>query len=231
MSVTSPNSPVLPSSIPTVSGQKTDYTAIQNDQMGQKQFLTLFTTQLQNQNPLDPMDNTAFVAQLAQFSQLEATTSMSSNLDSLVTSLKGDRLLQGASLIGKSVAVPDGPAILKDGAAISGVIGVPNGANRVSMNVYDRNGLLVRSQEYGRQAPGDVTVRWDGRDNNGNQMADGAYKIVATVNSIDGSVTQVPIATPDVVKSVTYSSADNDLILETQSGSSVRLSEVKQVKG
>ncbi len=58
-----------------------------SDEMGQTAFLTLFTTQLKNQNPLDPMENEAFVAQLAQFSQLEATTKMSTNIDTLVKSL------------------------------------------------------------------------------------------------------------------------------------------------
>ena len=69
--------------------------------MGQKEFLLLFTTQLQNQNPLDPMKNEEFVAQLAQFSQLEATTSMSESLNGLVGSLQKERMLTGASLIGK----------------------------------------------------------------------------------------------------------------------------------
>ena len=55
--------------------------------MGQKDFLTLFTTQLKNQDPLDPVKNEAFVAQLAQFSQLEATTNMSSTLTSFVDSM------------------------------------------------------------------------------------------------------------------------------------------------
>ena len=67
--------------------------------MGQTAFLTLFTTQLQNQNPLDPMDNEAFVAQLAQFSQLEATTKMATSLDTLVGSLGGERMTTAAGLI------------------------------------------------------------------------------------------------------------------------------------
>ena len=59
--------------------------------MGQKDFLTLFTTQLKNQDPLDPVKNEAFVAQLAQFSQLEATTNMSSTLTTFVDSMSGNQ--------------------------------------------------------------------------------------------------------------------------------------------
>jgi len=218
----------MPQTIPTVSGQKTDYTKMQNEQMGQKEFLLLFTTQLQNQNPLDPMENEAFVAQLAQFSQLEATVTMGDKMNNLVDAMTGERMLQGSSLLGKRVSVPGGPAVLKDGAAISGIIGVPNGADNVEMNVYNNIGQLVRSQSLGRQMPGDVTVRWDGLNNAGEKMADGAYRIIATVRS-QGQVTQVPISTPDVVKSVTFSAEANDLVLEVASGGTVNFSQVKRI--
>ena len=221
-----------PASLPTLTeAKKTDYSKVQNEQMGEREFLKLFTTQLQNQNPLDPMENEAFVAQLAQFSQLEATTTMSEKMTNLVDSLKGERLLSGAALIGKQVAVPNGPAILKNGAAISGIISVPSGANSVSYAVYDRSGVVVKSQDLGRKPPGDVLVRWDGTNQSGAKAPDGAYRIVATVRSVDGSVTQVPIATPDVVKSVSYSAEANDLVLETINGGTVNFSEVKQING
>ncbi|MEY4013658.1 MAG: Basal-body rod modification protein FlgD [Pseudomonadota bacterium] len=221
----------IPSSIPTVSGQKTDYSKIQNEEMGEKEFLMLFTAQLQNQNPLDPMENEAFVAQLAQFSQLEATTTMSDKMTGLVDALRGQRLMDGSSLIGKQVAVPNGPAILRDGAAISGVITVPDGASSVSYTVYNRNGTVVKSEELGRKPPGDVLVRWDGTNQAGQKMQDGAYQIVVNVRSPDGSNTTIPIATPDTVKSVTYSSEADDLILETVNGGTVNFSQVKQING
>jgi flagellar basal-body rod modification protein FlgD len=177
------------------------------------------------------MENEAFVAQLAQFSQLEATTTMSDKMTGLVDSLKGQRLTDGAALIGKQVAVPDGPAILKDGAPISGLISVPDGANSVSYKVYNRNGTLVKSEELGRKPPGDVLVRWDGTNQAGDPLEDGAYRMVATVRGVDGSVTQLPISTPDTVKSVSYSSEADDLVLETVNGGTVNLSQVKQING
>jgi len=71
------------------------------EEMGKQDFLTLFTAQLQNQNPLEPVKNEAFVAQLAQFSQLEALTNMQTSLDTFVTAMSGERMLNSASLIGK----------------------------------------------------------------------------------------------------------------------------------
>ena len=97
------------STLPSGIVEYEDYQAKQknkptNEQMGQTEFLTLFTTQLKNQNPLDPVKNEAFVAQLAQFSQLEATTAMKTSMQNLVNSLANDRLLGATSLIGKTVS-------------------------------------------------------------------------------------------------------------------------------
>ena len=219
-----------PSSIPTMEGYqaKQKEAKVGEDEMGEREFLMLFTTQLQNQNPLDPMENEAFVAQLAQFSQLEATTSMSENINSLVSSMKGERMLQGAALLGKKVAVPNGPAILENGAAITGIISVPNGAEGIELKVYDSSGVPIKAELLGRQSPGEVLVRWDGTNAKGEKMPDGAYQMVATVRSF-GEVTQVPISTPDVVKSVSYSAEADDLVLEVASGATVTLSQVKQI--
>ena len=73
-------------------------------------FLRLFTTQLQNQNPLDPMKNEAFVAQLAQFSSLEATTRMSDSLEQFVSAQSGEKIMRGASLIGKHCLLYTSPS-------------------------------------------------------------------------------------------------------------------------
>ncbi|MDA0249218.1 MAG: hypothetical protein O2844_08960 [Proteobacteria bacterium] len=219
----------LPQTIPTVKAYNEEkLTKSVNEEMGQKEFLLLFTTQLQNQNPLDPMENEAFVAQLAQFSQLEATVTMGDKMTELADAMMGERMLQGSTLLGKRVAVPNGPAILKGGAPISGIIALPQGADNVELNVYSNAGQLVRTIPYGRQMPGDITVRWDGLNAQGTTMPDGPYRIIATVKS-KGEVTQVPISTPDTVKSVTFSAEANDLVLEVSSGGTVNFSQVKRI--
>ena len=196
------------------------------EEMDRSAFLKLFTTQLQNQNPLDPVKNEAFVAQLAQFSQLEATTKMADSLDTMASASQADRLLQGAALIGKRVSAPDGTAELVAGANISSIISIPNGADKISIDVYDAAGNKISTRAMGRQVPGDVNISWDGTNNLGERQDPGRYKIVASVTSM-GQVTQMPITTPNIVTSVTYSAAQNDLILELQDGSTVALSQVK----
>jgi flagellar basal-body rod modification protein FlgD len=221
MAVTSTSSAVS-AQLSTVNSKKANV----QDEMSQQAFLTLFTTQLQNQNPLDPVKNEAFVAQLAQFSQLEATTKMADSLEMMSTTMQGDRLMTGAALIGKKVASPTGTAELIDGANVAGVLSLANGANSVNLDVYDKNGVKVFTQSMGRQPAGDMNVRWDGFNAKGERMPAGRYSVVATVDAF-GEISQVPISTPSTVKSVTY--LNNQLMLELQDGSSVSLSDVQRI--
>jgi flagellar basal-body rod modification protein FlgD len=196
--------------------------------MGREAFLTLFTTQLQNQNPLDPVKNEAFVAQLAQFSQLEATTRMADSLESMTDSMRSERLLGGAALIGRKVAAPDGKAQLVEGGAVSGVVSIPEGASSVRLNVYDEQGRSVYAEQLGRQEPGEVVVRWNGSDQAGRRMPEGRYTVSATVDTF-GTLTQVPITTPATVRSVSFSSVADGLVLELDDGSTVPLAQVKRI--
>jgi len=221
----------LPSNIKTTAQYKKDKeNAILNGnggEMGQTAFLTLFTTQLQNQNPLDPMQNEAFVAQLAQFSQLEATTKMADSLKTLVSSMSGDRMSSASSLIGKSVAVSDGKAI-KSGKAVEGTVTLANDVDGITLKVYSSNGTLVRTGQVGAQKKGDFPFSWDGNDADGNPVADGTYRIEATVNRF-GTPSKAPVTTMASVRSVTTDALTGDMKVELDDGSLVSLSEVKRI--
>jgi len=198
--------------------------------MGQQDFLKLFTTQLQNQNPLDPTKNEAFVAQLAQFSQLEATTNMATQLTSFVSSQSGDRMLAGASLIGKKVAVEGVPATLAGGQPVQGVIALPNGASGMKLEVMDARGNVVRDQIIGAQPPGDVTLTWDGRDGAGAVVADGSYTFKATVTA-GGATSQIPVKTLATVRSVSQDNPASELMVLVDGGRSVKMSSLQRISG
>jgi len=230
MTTTTTSQPALPNGIVRFE----DYTAKkkltpQSTEMGQNQFLTLFTTQLKNQNPLDPMKNEAFVAQLAQFSQLEATTAMKNSLDIMVSSMKSDRMLAGSSLIGRKVAVPDGPATLLGGQPVTGSVDLPTGADGVKFEVYNDKGQLVRSQILGAQTTGTMNLSWDGLDDNGQAMADGNYRFKVTASS--NGVTSTPtVNTLSTVRSVSSAgTADDAWLLGVDGGKTISLSDVKRI--
>ena len=200
-----------------------------NTNMGQTEFLTLFTTQLKNQNPLDPVKNEAFVAQLAQFSQLEATTAMKTSMQNLVSSLANDRLLGATSLIGKTVGVPDGPVMVTDTTVSQGVVNAPTGADGIKVQIFNDKGILVRTQIMGAQPPGDVTISWDGTNDGGTTVPNGAYRYVASVNS-NGTVTKSTVNTYAQVTGVSSAAtADGTMLLEVAGGKTVNLADVKRI--
>ena len=196
--------------------------------MGQQQFLTLFTAQLKMQNPLDPVKNEAFVAQLAQFSSLEANISMKQSLDTMVTAMGSDRVMASASLIGKSVAVPDAAVQVTNGVGGQGVIPLPTGAAGLQVNVTDASGNVVRELIYPAQPVGDFSVNWDGTDGAGNVVPDGSYRFSAA-GVVGGQTVGLSVNAVAKVMAVRTNSADNSLLLEFEGGKTLPLAEVNRI--
>jgi flagellar basal-body rod modification protein FlgD len=198
-----------------------------SDGMGQKDFLTLFTTQLKCQDPLDPVKNEAFVAQLAQFSQLEATTSMSETLKTYVDSMAGERMMSSTNMIGKTVAVPNAPVILSGGKPAQGVVNLPTGAEGVKFEVTNDKGQLVATQIMGPQSMGDMPWAWDGSNDSGDILPDGNYFFKATVVN-QGKTTNPPVSVLSTVLGVSQA-ADKTIMLEVAGGKSVKLTDVQRI--
>jgi flagellar basal-body rod modification protein FlgD len=204
-------------------------TAKSGSGMGQKDFLTLFTTQLKSQDPLDPVKNEAFVAQLAQFSQLEATTSMSETLKTFVDSMSGERMMSSTNMIGKTVAVPGAPAVMSGAKPVQGVISLPQGASGVQLQVTNDKGQVVAKQILGPQTAGDMPLYWDGSDDAGNKVPDGNYFITSTA-VIQGKTANPTVSILSTVTGVNQT-ADKSIMLEVAGGKSVKLTDVQRIGG
>lgn len=222
----------LPSNLKTTTQyEKEQQDAVLNgkgDEMGQQAFLTLFTTQLQNQNPLDPMANEAFVAQLAQFSQLEATTKMSTNIETLVKSLSTSQISSASGMLGRKVSVADGKALYEQGVPLDGTVSLPAAVDGITLKVFDGSGNLVRTGQIGAQKAGDFPFTWDGNDNAGNPVGSGVYRIEATTTRY-GASSKAPVSTMATVKSVTTDATTGDMQLELGDGSKVSMSTVQRI--
>lgn len=199
-----------------------------SEDMGKQDFLTLFTAQLQNQNPLEPVKNEAFVAQLAQFSQLEALTNMQTSLDGFVTSMSGERMLNSASLIGKKVAINDAATLLTSGSSMDASIDLPMGASGVQINVHDSQGRLVQELIAGPQVPGTTPVTWNGKDAADNPVPTGLYRMSA-VAVVNGQTTPVPVSTLSTVRAISTNPSDGSVSVEIDGGKTLLLSDVKRV--
>jgi len=198
------------------------------EDMGKQEFLTLFTAQLQNQNPLEPVKNEAFVAQLAQFSQLEALTNMQGSLDKFVTSMSGERMLGSASLIGKKVAVTDTPTQLTKGGTIDGSIDLPMGASGIQVSVFDSQGRLVQELIAGPQLPGTTPISWNGKDAAENPVPSGLYRLSANA-VVNGKNVPVPVSTLSTVRAISSNPTDGSVSVEVDGGKTMLLTDVKRV--
>jgi flagellar basal-body rod modification protein FlgD len=196
-------------------------------EMGKQDFLTLFTAQLKNQDPLDPVKNEAFVAQLAQFSSLEALTNMQTSLDGFVKSMSANQMINGASLIGKKVAVADTFTHLEKGGRIDASMNLTQGASGVTLTVQDSQGRLIQELVAGAQTPGTVQLSWDGLDAMGNPAPSGSYLLSAQA-VVNGKNTQVPVQTMvSIVGANTLT--DGSVSLQLDGGKAVLLKDVQRV--
>ncbi|WP_263261016.1 flagellar hook assembly protein FlgD [Pseudomonas sp. RIT-PI-S] len=196
--------------------------------LGKDTFLQLLVTQLKNQNPLDPQDNSAFVAQLAQFSSVEGINNLNSTVSSLASNYTSNQALQASALVGHSVLAPASSTAVNTSTGLTGQFDLASSSSATSVKVYDANGALVKNIDLGSQGAGTVSFNWDGTSNDGVALSSGTYKFVASA-TVDGKEVAQTTYLPSTVTSVTVGSTAGDMSLKLADGSSVALSQVKSV--
>lgn len=143
----------------------------------EQRFLKLLTTQLNNQDPLNPLDNAQLTSQLAQMSTVSGIEKLNATLQSLVDQSGSSQVLQAASLIGRAVLVPGQQLALRQGAAAPFAVDLAAASESVKVNINNAAGQTVRSYDLGALPPGVKNLSWDGKADNGAALADGAYSI------------------------------------------------------
>src|SRR6267143_2101724 len=163
-------------------------------------FLTLLTTQLQNQNPLDPLDTNQFTQQLVQFASVEQQLKTNDQLTTLVSLQQTAQSTQALGFVGKTASVDGSTAALTKSSA-TWSLGVPTNSN-VSISITSSTGQTVYSNSYAVQAGQNQTFNWDGKGNDGTQWPDGQYKMTATAADTAGNTVAVTTQVQGVVNSV-----------------------------
>lgn len=215
-------------SLQTATSGKTGDTTTGASTLGKDSFLQLLVTQMQNQNPLDPQDNTQFVAQLAQFSSLETMQNLSTSVDAIGGMYQSSQALQASSLVGRSVIADASSTNVDTTKGMTGQAVVPSTSTTTTVKIYDSTGSVVRTLDLGQQKAGNASFTWDGKDDAGNPLESGNYSFKAT-GSLDGTSTGLTTYLPATVTSVTMGSAGTSMTLNLANGTNIALSKVQQI--
>ena len=132
-----------------------------SDTLGQDDFLKLMTTQLQNQDPFKPTDNTEMIAQMAQFSMVTGQTEMNESIKAISGQLSEFRIATAANMLGNSVLVSGNRAFPDAEGTISGALDIPSTSTSTSILYKSMNGEIIHAEELGPQQAGLLGFRWE----------------------------------------------------------------------
>ncbi len=187
-------------------------------------FLQLLTTQLKNQNPLDPLDTNQFTAQLVQFAQVEQQLKSNDQLSTLVALQKTAQATQALEYVGQTVAVDGDTTPLKDGEA-TWRLDVSKPVN-ATINIMSSTGATVYTTSGALEAGKSQPFTWDGKDSSGAQLADGNYKISITAKDANGQSVSIPTEIQAVVDSADLTQTPPLLSI---AGSDYTLDKIKRI--
>lgn len=137
-------------------------------------FLALLVAQMKNQDPLNPLDNAEVTSQMAQLSTVQGIENMNKTLESLAAGMGVNQMAQAANLIGRAVLVP-GDSVAP--GELENIIGyeLSEPADKLGVEIFDSEGVLVRTLDLGAQEAGVGMIAWDGLAQDGSAAADGVY--------------------------------------------------------
>lgn len=204
----------------------TTSTAADKAKKMQDDFLKLLVTQMQNQDPMNPLDNAQVTSQMAQLSTVTGINQLNDTVNSLSGSLLASQSLQAANLVGHSVMVPGNVLQLGNGAAYGGV-DLPQAADKVVVTVKDAAGNVVHSADIGPQsAAGTVPFQWDGTTDSGAKAADGSYTFTVAATQGGNAIAATALSVAQVAS---VSLGAQGAMLNVVGMGPVALSQVKQI--
>ncbi|MGM0632790.1 MAG: flagellar hook assembly protein FlgD [Pseudomonadota bacterium] len=198
-----------------------------NSDLGRDEFLKLLVAQLENQDPTSPQENGEFIAQLAQFSQLQESQKMTGALEEFTSSFQSTQHLQATSLIGRPVHVEAEETYLPEEGPVSVVADLESASSAVTLSVFNEAGEKVDSYNLGEQPSGRNEFIWSGMDADEKRFPSGMYRFEVQASQ-DGESVKVPTWLSANVNSVSIG-ADNALTLNVAGQGPVPMEEVIQI--
>jgi flagellar basal-body rod modification protein FlgD len=213
----------------TTSSSAFGLTTATDQALDKQDFLKLLIAQIQNQDPLEPQDNSEYVAQLAQFSNLEQTTAINDRLDLLLLQARGQSNTQVLDMIGQQATV-NGSTITTDGSGGGNRIGftLNQSAASTKITITNSSGDVVRTIDAGGQKAGYVSVNWDGKNSSGTLQPSASYKVSVAALDKDGKSVTVAQQTTGIIKAISYDKGY--AVLHLDNGAEVSVSNLLKIE-
>lgn len=187
-------------------------------------FLQLLTTQLQNQNPLDPLDTNQFTQQLVEFAGVQQQLNTNDSLATLVSLQQATQSTEALSYVGKTVTVSGNTATMANSEAVW-ALSVPSASN-VDVSIASSTGQTVFTGTYNVSAGNNQPFEWNGMGSDGTQYPDGNYTLTATAKDSNGNTVGVTTSVGGVVSSVDLTQSPPML---TIGGQTYTLSQIQSI--
>jgi flagellar basal-body rod modification protein FlgD len=198
------------------------------DNLGKSDFLLLLVTQFKYQDPLDPMDDKEFVAQLSQFSSLEQLMNLNTGMDSLAAATKDQQMMNAVSYIGKDIAASGSSVAKKDGHVGKFYWAADGEVAKGTIYVYDQNMNQIYAEQFGPKSAGATTTfEWSGRNYMGATVPDGVYYIRIACEDADGQTLLVDTRVTGRVEGV--AAEQGEIYLRMDDGRVVALKNVHEI--
>ncbi len=191
----------------------------------QDRFLKLLVTQMQNQDPLNPMDNAEVTTQLAQLNTVTGIEQLNKTLGQMAASSSAQQSLQAAMLVSREVLVT-GNQLNVSGQPVRFGVDLPQAVDGMTVDIADAKGNVVESFQTGAQSQGTTTLEWDGLDASGKSVPPGQYVISARANY--GSTIVAPATLVSRTVQSVGSAADGSIQLQLSGAGSVGIADIKR---
>lgn len=209
--------------INSVNGAAKQASSVAND--AESRFLKLLTTQLKNQDPLNPMDNAELTSQLAQISTVDGIERLNTTLQTLLSSSVDAEALQAAALVGRQVMVTGNSLTLTDAGAVGGLeLGAV--ADQVAVVIKDVNGIVMNTVNLGQLNAGQHNFVWDGKTDAGVQAVNGTYSVSVTAKLGDDDV---PVTAQQLASVQNINHSNQGVTLNLGSLGLFKISDIKQI--
>jgi flagellar basal-body rod modification protein FlgD len=200
--------------------------AIGSSALGKDDFMKLLMAQLANQDPTAPQDDTAFVAQLAQFSSLEQAQGTNSRLDSLLLAEANKNQTDYVNFIGKDVTYSTNTLDHQQGLANVSTGTLSGAANKVTVDILDSSGNVVRELNLGAQAAGPLQIIWDGDNASGTSQPTGTYTVKVTATDAAGAGVSCDLHNTGTATGVVFNNGIPEL---TVNGTQIKMAQVTSI--